>query len=180
MRSRIPTRQPTRTPGSPTWAPWTSPPPGRIKVDGVAVGGIGVAPDEGVFAKSAEFGYWLAEPYWRRGIMTEAVRALVPLAMARFGLCRLESAVFAWNPASMRVLEKCGFARAGISRSSVFKDGELIDRVVYALVDVGDCDKRNEADAAQVFCTPGVPRAQPIRGALAGETHAKLRRIQRS
>jgi RimJ/RimL family protein N-acetyltransferase len=110
-----------------------------IEVDGVAVGGIGVAPDDGEFARSAEFGHWLAEPYWGRGIMTEAVGALVPVAMARFGLCcRLESAVFAWNPASMRVLEKCGFAREGISRSSVFKDGELIDRVVYALVDVGD------------------------------------------
>jgi RimJ/RimL family protein N-acetyltransferase len=109
-----------------------------IEVEGVAVGGIGVAPDEGVFAKSAEFGYWLAEPYWGRGIMTEAARAVVPVAMARFGLCRLESAVFAWNPASMRVLEKCGFTREGVSRSSVIKDGELIDRVVYALVDVGD------------------------------------------
>jgi RimJ/RimL family protein N-acetyltransferase len=55
--------------------------------------------------------------------------------MRQFGLCRLEAAVFAWNPASMRVLEHCGFEREGVSRASVFKDGELIDRVVYALVD---------------------------------------------
>ena len=38
----------------------------------------------------------------------------------------------------MRVLEHCGFEREGVSRASVFKDGELIDRVVYGLVDVGD------------------------------------------
>jgi ribosomal-protein-alanine N-acetyltransferase len=109
-----------------------------IEVDGAAVGGIGVEPGEGVFARAADFGYWLAQPYLGRGIMTEAVRAVAPVAMSSFGLCRLESAVFAWNPASMRVLEKCGFTREGVSRASVFKDGEIIDRVVYALVNVGD------------------------------------------
>ena len=107
-----------------------------IEVDGNAVGGIGVALGEGVFSRSAEFGYWLGEPYWGRGIMTEAARAVIPYVMSRFGLCRLEAAVFAWNPASMRVLEHCGFVREGISRSSVFKDGEVIDRVVYAYVDL--------------------------------------------
>ena len=105
-----------------------------IEVEGVAVGGIGVDPNEGVFARSGDFGYWLAESHWGRGIMTEAAQAVIPYAMPRFALCRLEAAVFAWNPASMHVLEKCGFEREGISRSSVFKDGELIDRVVYALV----------------------------------------------
>jgi RimJ/RimL family protein N-acetyltransferase len=35
----------------------------------------------------------------------------------------------------MRVLEHCGFVREGISRASVLKDGEVIDRVVYGLVD---------------------------------------------
>ncbi|HEY5169379.1 MAG TPA: GNAT family N-acetyltransferase [Thermoleophilia bacterium] len=109
-----------------------------IEVDSEAVGGIGVEPGEGVFARSADFGYWLAESYWGRGIMTEAAQAVIPFAMARFDLCRLESAVFAWNPASMSVLEKCGFEREGISRASVFKDGAVIDRVVYALVAVGD------------------------------------------
>ena len=118
-----------------------------IEVDGAAVGGIGVEPGEGVFARSADFGYWLAEPYWGRGIMTEAVRAVVPVAMDRFGVCRLEAAVFAWNPASMRVLEKCGFTREGISRASVFKDGEITDRVVYALVAVGDGDQPRPAHA---------------------------------
>jgi ribosomal-protein-alanine N-acetyltransferase len=105
-----------------------------IEVEGHAVGGIGLSLGEGVFARSADFGYWLGEPYWGRGIMTEAARAVSSEAIRRFGLCRLEAAVFAWNPASMRVLEHCGFVREGISRSSVVKDGELIDRVVYALV----------------------------------------------
>jgi hypothetical protein len=46
-----------------------------------------------------------------------------------------QSPVFEWNPASMRVLEKCGFAREAVLRASVSKDGELIDSVLYAFVD---------------------------------------------
>jgi len=106
-----------------------------IEVEGQAVGGIAVMVREGIYIKSAGFGYWLGEPYWGRGIMTEAVKAVSRYAMSRFGLIRLESPVFEWNPASMRVLEKCGFVREGVSRASVFKDGQVINQVVYALVD---------------------------------------------
>lgn len=42
--------------------------------------------------------------------------------------------MFEWNPASMRVLEKCGFRREGVLRHSIVKDGELIDQVPYARV----------------------------------------------
>ncbi len=45
---------------------------------------------------------------------------------------RLQASVFAWNPASMRVLEKAGFVREGVLRHSVTKDGCLIDSVLYA------------------------------------------------
>jgi len=106
-----------------------------IEVDGLAVGAIGVTLKEGIYLKSAEFGYWLGEPYGGRGIMTEAVKAVSPYAMRRFGLIRLEAPVFEWNPASMRVLEKCGFVREGVLRASAVKDGQTIDRVLYALID---------------------------------------------
>ena len=105
-----------------------------IEVDGLAVGSIGVRLGEGIYLKSGEFGYWLAKPYWGRGIMTDAVKAASAYAMRRFGLIRLESPVFEWNPASMRVLEKCGFVREGVLRASALKDGQVIDRVLYALV----------------------------------------------
>jgi [ribosomal protein S5]-alanine N-acetyltransferase len=103
-----------------------------IEVDGLAVGGIGMDPGEGVYAKSARFGYWLGEPYWGRGIMTAAVRGTVNHIFGHFDLVRLEAPVFEWNPASMRVLEKCGFVREGVMRRSVEKDGEIIDAVLYA------------------------------------------------
>lgn len=104
-----------------------------IEVEGLAVGGIGFIPQSGVFARTAEFGYWLGEPYWGRGIATAAARALADFAFARFPLARLEAGVFEWNPASMRVLEKIGFEREGVLRHSVLKEGHLVDRVMYAM-----------------------------------------------
>ena len=105
-----------------------------IEIEGQAAGGVGLTLREGMQRRSADFGYWLGEPYWGRGIMTEVVQAVAPQAMRAFGLVRLESWVFEWNPASMRVLEKCGFVREGVMRASAIKDGELIDRVMYAMV----------------------------------------------
>ena len=106
-----------------------------IEVDGEAAGAIGCMLGEGVYQRSAQLGYWLGEACWGRGIMTAAVKRVVPYAMERFHLVRLESPVFEWNPASMRVLEKCGFAREALLKASVLKDGELIDSVLYAFVD---------------------------------------------
>lgn len=105
-----------------------------IEVEGEAVGAIGVEMGEGVFAKSGRFGYWLGEPYWGRGIMTAAVGAISDRVLADFDIARLEAAVFEWNPASMRILEKCRFAREGVLRRSIHKDGQLIDAVLYARV----------------------------------------------
>jgi RimJ/RimL family protein N-acetyltransferase len=109
-----------------------------IAVDGEAVGGIGVELGRDVFHRSAEIGYWLGEAYWGRGIATEAVRALTEYAFVTFDLCRLHAGVFEWNPASMRVLEKAGYTLEARHRKNVTKDGETIDRLVYALVRPGD------------------------------------------
>lgn len=103
-----------------------------IEVDGLPAGGIGVDPGEGIYSSSGRFGYWLAEPHWGRGIMTAAVRTTSDHILEHLGLARLEAPVFEWNPASMRVLEKCGFVREGVLRKSILKDGQLIDGVMYA------------------------------------------------
>jgi len=112
--------------------------PGRtgwaIEVDELAVGGIGLEPLADIHIQVAHIGYWLGEPYWGRGIATDAVRAVSDYALGQLGFLRLEAPVFAWNPASMRVLEKCGFEREGVMRKSVFKDGEVIDSMLYARV----------------------------------------------
>jgi [ribosomal protein S5]-alanine N-acetyltransferase len=105
-----------------------------IEVDGQAVGGVGLVPMDDVHARSAHIGYWLGEPFWSHGIMSDVVRAVSDHALSTLGFVRLEAPVFAWNPASMRVLEKCGYLREGVMKKSVFKDGELIDSVLYARV----------------------------------------------
>jgi len=105
-----------------------------IEVEGLCAGGIGLVPLADVHARCAHIGYWLGEPFWGRGIMTAVVRAVSDYALARRGFLRLEAPVFAWNPASMRVLEKCGYVREGVLRKSVCKDGEIIDSVLYARV----------------------------------------------
>ena len=105
-----------------------------IVVDGSAVGGIGVEPGQAERRRSAEVGYWLGEPFWGHGIATEALRAITEYGFATFGVCRLEAGVFAWNPGSARVLEKCGYTLEGRARLAIVKDGQLTDSLRYALV----------------------------------------------
>ena len=117
------------------WIAHTQANPGlhfAIQVGGEAVGGIGILPQGGVAARTAQFGYWLGQHAWGKGFATAAARAMAPYAFQAFPIARLEAPVFAWNPASMRVLEKAGFSREGVLRQSVFKDGELTDSVLYA------------------------------------------------
>jgi RimJ/RimL family protein N-acetyltransferase len=105
-----------------------------IELDGIAIGGIGARAGEGIFARTAHFGYWLGEAYWGRGIATAAGRALLDYLRADERFVRLEAPVFEWNPASMRVLEKLGFEREALMRKSVIKDGQLIDSVLYTFL----------------------------------------------
>lgn len=103
-----------------------------IEFDGSAVGGIGLLLHPGVLARTGSVGYWIGEPYWRRGIATAVVGAFAPWAMATHDLVRLEAHVFSWNEASMRVLEKCGFRREAVLEKRIQKDGIVLDEMVYA------------------------------------------------
>jgi ribosomal-protein-alanine N-acetyltransferase len=103
-----------------------------IEVDGCVAGGIGLHPQDDVNRMTAELGYWLAESCWGRGIMTEAVRAMVRDGFAQGPLLRIEAFVYANNPASVRVLEKAGFAFEGRLRKNAVKDGQVLDSLLYA------------------------------------------------
>ncbi|MBK9615664.1 MAG: GNAT family N-acetyltransferase [Uliginosibacterium sp.] len=102
-----------------------------IEAEGTLRGGLGVHRREGVFAHSAEIGYWLGEAHWGRGYASAAVAAACRHCFTDTDLLRLEAGVFAWNPASMRVLEKNGFGREGCQRLGISKAGELTDRILY-------------------------------------------------
>lgn len=103
-----------------------------IEVGGGAVGGIGLTLLSDVERCTADIGYWLGESYWGRGLASQVVAAVSDYAFATLDIARIEAWVFAWNPASMRVLEKCGYVREAVMRKSAVKDGQLIDRVIYA------------------------------------------------
>jgi [ribosomal protein S5]-alanine N-acetyltransferase len=105
-----------------------------LAVAGEAVGGIGFVLQEDIERVSAEIGYWLAEPFWGRGMATEAVRAMTAFAIEQHGLTRVYARVADWNAASIRVLEKSGYTLEGRLRRSAVKEGRIIDQLQYAFV----------------------------------------------
>ncbi len=105
-----------------------------IASDVEVIGAIGLELQSGVRSRSAAVGYWLSEPFWKRGITTNALRAITEYAFSNFDIARLYANVYEWNPASARVLEKAGFQLEGRLRRSVTKDGQTIDQWMYAMV----------------------------------------------
>ncbi|MEO8602208.1 MAG: GNAT family protein [bacterium] len=96
------------------------------------IGGIGVQRQADVHRLTAEVGYWLGEPFWGRGIATRALAAMSEWLFATTPLERLFACVFETNPASARVLEKAGYSFEGRMRRAVFKDGRVLDQLLYA------------------------------------------------
>jgi ribosomal-protein-alanine N-acetyltransferase len=102
-----------------------------------AIGAIGLMPRQDVHRFSAEMGYWLAEPFWGRGIATRAIIAVTQYAFEARNLHRIYAEPYAPNRASCRALEKAGFALEGIMRANVVKDGRILDQFLYARVKPG-------------------------------------------
>jgi ribosomal-protein-alanine N-acetyltransferase len=99
-----------------------------------AIGSIGIGLNQDVHRLTAELGYWLAEPYWGRGIVSEGVAAFCRYACEAFGLVRIYAEPYATNPASCRVLEKAGFTLEGRMRKNAVKDGQVLDQFLYAWI----------------------------------------------
>lgn len=70
-----------------------------------------------------EIGYWLGVPYWGQGYATEAVRAVIDYAFEEFGSKELRAGARVVNPASRRVLEKCGFQWTGVELRRILSLG---------------------------------------------------------
>jgi [ribosomal protein S5]-alanine N-acetyltransferase len=102
--------------------------------DGTLIGGCGFDNFEAGKSHRAEVGYWLAKPLWGRGIMTCVVQHVCKHAFEDFGLRKITAHVFSHNPASARVLEKCGFQEEGFLRRHFLKEGRFIDARLFALL----------------------------------------------
>ena len=103
-----------------------------VEYHALAVGGVGLQLHSGVLSKTASFGYWVGEAFWKKGIATAVVNAFAPFAMSAFDLVRLEARVFSWNTASARVLAKCGFREEARLAKRIWKDEHILDEVVFA------------------------------------------------
>ena len=108
-----------------------------IDAGGEAVGSIGFVLRPDVERVSAEIGYWIAEPFWGKGIASEALAAVTRHAIDTHQLTRIYAVPFAWNAASCRVLEKAGYVLEGRLRRSAIKDGAIIDQLQYAFIVTG-------------------------------------------
>jgi [ribosomal protein S5]-alanine N-acetyltransferase len=104
-----------------------------IDVMGEAVGAIGVFPQTDIYCKNAEMGYWLAEPFWKNGIITKAIHRIVMYAFDTFDIDRIFARPFASNRGSCRVLEKNKFVMEARFEKVIFKNDRYHDEVVYAL-----------------------------------------------
>ena len=102
-------------------------------VDGALVGCIGLAQEQGWLRCNAEIGYWLGEAFWRRGIAGDAVRQVTDWAFAAVPeITRIYAPIFSWNDGSQAVVRKCGYVREALLQQSAIKNGEVIDRVLWA------------------------------------------------
>lgn len=84
---------------------------------------------------SAEIGYSLSRDYWNQGLMTEALTACLGYAFDDMQLHRVEAQHELTNPASGRVLEKCGMLREGVLRGRLYNKGRYVDVCLYAMLD---------------------------------------------
>jgi ribosomal-protein-alanine N-acetyltransferase len=100
--------------------------------DNALVGGLTLANMRRGVAQAGSIGYWIGQKFARQGLMTAAVRVLIPLAFDSLRLHRLEAACIPNNVASVRLLEKTGFRREGYAREYLCINGVWSDHLLFA------------------------------------------------
>jgi ribosomal-protein-alanine N-acetyltransferase len=105
-----------------------------IVVNEEAAGCIALFIKDNVYCKSAEIAYWLGEPFWGRGIMSEAIKQLCRTAFEQYDIVRIFAEPYEHNIGSRKALEKAGFVLEGVIKKGVYKDGNFFDYCMYALV----------------------------------------------
>ncbi|HUW92802.1 MAG TPA: GNAT family N-acetyltransferase [Bacteroidales bacterium] len=106
-----------------------------IEYQGKLAGVIGLHRQKDVFRLTSEIGYWLGEPYWNKGIATNAVKLATHHGITRLGLVRIFANVYDFNKASQRVLEKGGYKFECVARKAIIKNGVILDDFRYSFLD---------------------------------------------
>ncbi len=105
-----------------------------IDLEGEAIGSISITLGSDISRKTAEIGYWLAEPFWGRGIMTEAISQMCKIAFSNYDIVRIFAGVFEYNKPSGAALEKNGFSLECVQKKAYFKNGKILNCLLYAKV----------------------------------------------
>jgi len=107
----------------------------EIKKSKEVAGLIGIT-DLNSFSQTASIGYLLGEKHWRKGIMSEALEAMIKFAFRRLNLKRLQAEVFFENKASVELLKKFAFKKEGLRRQAVRakSTGKWHDVWIYGLL----------------------------------------------
>jgi RimJ/RimL family protein N-acetyltransferase len=100
--------------------------------EGTLIGGVRlrIDPDHA----RGELGFWVAKHYWGRGYATEAVRAAIEYGLSVLGLHRVHAMHFSRNPASGRVMGKCGMVHEGRFRGHIRKWGVYEDVDLWGIL----------------------------------------------
>jgi ribosomal-protein-serine acetyltransferase len=104
-----------------------------LVVDGRIAGVVGL-PSINRHNDSAEIGYWLDHEHQGRGLMSEAVQAIVTLAFEHLGLHRLEIRADVVNEPSRAIAERLGFSLEGTMRGAYRVGDRYVDDALYALL----------------------------------------------
>lgn len=105
-----------------------------VTTESKVIGSIGIFRQKNIHRQTAELGYFIAEGYWGKGIMTEAVKQSCKYVFDNSDIIRIYAEPFAYNAASCRVLEKAGFQYEGTLRNNAVKNGKVIDMKMYSLL----------------------------------------------
>jgi ribosomal-protein-alanine N-acetyltransferase len=103
-----------------------------ITLNDEMIGGTGLNLQDDIFELNAEIGYWIGEPYWGNGYMSDAIQQITEYGFKNFKINRIFARVFGNNPASMRVVEKAGYKLEAKYDQTLLKYGEILDEYIYA------------------------------------------------
>ncbi len=105
-----------------------------ITLDDKVIGSIGVFRQDNIHYRTAEMGYYIGEPYWGNGYMTNAIKQVCEYVFKNTDIIRIFAEPFTYNIASCRALEKAGFQYEGTLKSNAVKCGNIVDMKMYALI----------------------------------------------
>jgi len=107
----------------------------ELKEEGILIGVIGLTGID-LFVKKVTLGYWLGENYWRKGIMSEAVRKVIDFAFNKLKLNRVEVGHYKENKGSKSIIVKMGFKKEGVFRKDARakSTGKFHDSHFYGLL----------------------------------------------